>query len=451
MPLSLTTACLLPRCSTTLCALFTLAALPGLLNANGLDRNGVGARSMGMAGASAADAEDAFSSMALNPGLLGFASGSDLHLSLGGVTGSGDFQNQYGGSGDLDEDWHLIPDIVWRTALNDDVTLGLSVIPDSSREADWFYRDPAGGAGGNASYGWRHHHSSITNIRAALGLGVRVSDTVSLGASVGGVYTKNELHTPYIFQSHPALAGMKTLLDMETDGFGINGDLGLVWQATKKLAFGLTYRTPTHFETEGEATGDIGAQLRSLGLKGVPSKFRYDSEIETELPQKVTLGTSWQAHERVRFSAQVDWVNWSRAFDQLDVHLSNGSNPAINGLLGTDRIDDTIPLDWKDRFVYRAGVEVDLTDCWVLRAGYVYGKSPVPDSTVLPMTAAISEHTIALGVGYKGKSCTVDLAVQHDLEATQRAGVSGITGTEYDNSRMSVKATWVAVTVGFKF
>ncbi|MDB6118036.1 MAG: hypothetical protein JWO08_1817 [Verrucomicrobiaceae bacterium] len=437
--------------TTLTCVCGLLALSTTAVKANGLDRNGVGARSMSMAGASMADTEDPFASMALNPSALGFIIGSDLSLSGTGVTGSGKYEDQYGNRGRLSDDWKFLPDVVFRRPLSKDVGLGFSVIPDSSRSADWYFRDPAGGAGGATSYGFREYHSEILNIRAALGLGWRITDSLSLGASLGGVYTRNELKGPYIFQSHPALAGMKTLLDMETDGYGINGDLGLTWKASKTLTFGLAYRTPTKFDTSGEATGDIGAQLRSLGITGVPTKFRYDSDIETKLPQKVGLGTSWQATERLRLSAQVDWINWSEAFDQLDVHLSKGSNPAINGLLGTDKIDDTIALKWKDRFVYRAGAEYALTDKLCLRAGYVYGQSPVPDSTLLPMTAAISEHTVAIGLGYNGGSYHLDLAYQRDLGASQRAGVNGITGTEYDNSKVRIDANWLALTVGFKF
>ncbi|MDB6138580.1 MAG: aromatic hydrocarbon degradation outer membrane protein, partial [Verrucomicrobiaceae bacterium] len=182
----------------------------------------------------------------------------------------------------------------------------------------------------------------------------------------------------------------------------------------------------------------------------VPGKFHYDSDIETKLPQKVALGTSWQATSRLRLSAQADWINWADAFDKLNVHLSNGSNPAINGLLQSNKIDDTINLDWKDRFVYRAGAEYALTGTLTLRAGYAYGKSPVPDQTLLPMTAAISEHTLGIGLGYNGGSYHVDLGYQRDLNATQHAG-SGITGTEYDNSTVNISANWLALTLGFNF
>ena len=428
-----------------------VAAYPGMLCAAGLDRNGVGAQSAGVAGASVANTDDAVSSMALNPSALGFADAMDLYLSGTGVSGSGKFEDQFGTRAKMSEQWRFLPDLVFRAPVAKDVTLGFSVIPDSSRIADWDFVDPPGGAGGKTSYGFQRHDSEIENVRAALGVGWRISDEFSVGASIGGVYDRNELDVPYIFQSHPVLAGMKTLLEMETDGLGVNGDIGITWKPIKMLSFGLSYRTPTRFDTSGSAVGDIGAQLRSLGLAGVPSKFYYDADIVTKLPQKISFGPSWQATDRLRLSAQVDWINWSQAFDTLNVHLSNGSNPAINSLLASNGINDSIALKWRDQFVYRAGVEYSLTPQWVLRAGYAHGNTPVPDSTLLPMTAAITEDTLAAGIGYVGTSFRIDLSYQRDLNASQFASGSDITGTEYKNSSVTVGANWLALTLGFKF
>lgn len=434
-----------------LCTLLLLqiSAPPAALG-NGLDRNGTGAKSMGMAGASLADDKDAVSSMGQNPAALGFLEAADLNATIAGAWGSGRFQNSVKRGGELVDAKALFPELVFRTPLTEGVGMGFSLIPEYSRVADWYFRDPEGGIDGGTSYGWQHHRSEIINVRAAVGLGVRVSDSFSLGGSVGMVYTRNRLATPYIFQSHPALAGFKTMLDMETEGFGFNGDLAADWRATEKLTIALSYRSPTKFDTDGEAKGDITKQLRSLGLN-VPGGFRYNADIATELPQKAALGFSYKAAPRLRLAGQVEWINWSRAFHDLDVRLSNGSNPAINGLLGTNTLQDSIALDWEDRFVYRAGVEYDVTQQFVLRTGYAYGKSPIPSDTLLPMTAAISEHTLALGVGYKQGPYQVDLAYQYDLPASQAGSGRSITGSEYKGSSVDLEAHWLALTLGLQF
>jgi len=97
------------------------------------------------------------------------------------------------------------------------------------------------------------------------------------------------------------------------------------------------------------------------------------------------------------------------------------------------------------------GFEYELTERFSLRAGYAYGDSPVPDSTLLPLTAAIMEHTFTAGVGYHWRWLQVDLAYQYALPATQNIGVSGLRSGEYSNSSTEVSAHLIALTAGIRF
>lgn len=419
--------------------------------ANGINRNGVGARGIGMGGASNADVGDAFAGMAVNPSLLGYVDGADLSVGVVGVMAEGVYENGTGSLGYLDERSGVFPEIVVRSSLDSRWGLGFSLIPEQARIADWVFRDPEGGIDGSTSYGVEAHRSEILAVRAAAGIGLQVSDSLSVGASVGAVYNENRLRSPYLFQSHPALAGFKTLLDLQTDGVGVNGDLGVTWRPSEAVAVGLTYRTPTRIETEGWASGDIGAQLRSLGLVGVPSAFRYRAEVENELPQVATAGISWQVTERTRVAVQVDWVGWSSAFDELTVSLTDGNNEAINGLLGSDGIVDTVPLDWEDRLVYRAGVEHRLSENWTLRSGYAYAEAPMPTRTMVPMTAAISEYSVSVGVGYAFDCYQIDLSYQMDLPTSRRLSDSEVRSGEYRDAVIDLEAHWLALTVRYDF
>ncbi|MEQ1841834.1 MAG: outer membrane protein transport protein, partial [Verrucomicrobiales bacterium] len=255
---------------------------------------------------------------------------------------------------------------------------------------------------------------------------------------------------PYTFQSHPSLAGFKTLLDLETEGYGVNADVGIAWRPDESLTLALSYRTPTSIETHGTATGDLREQFDNLGL-AAPSTFRYDAEVANEFPDILSAGLSWQATEKTRLSFQTDWIGWSDSFDSLTVRLDNGSNDSINGLLGDDGIVDTIPLDWKDRFVFRAGLDHQIASDWFLRAGYSHGRSPVPDSTLTPMTAAISEHAVAFGVGHVRGPLSVDIAYQIDLPESRTSSSTSILSGEYAGSTIDLTAHWIALTVGYEF
>jgi long-chain fatty acid transport protein len=108
-------------------------------------------------------------------------------------------------------------------------------------------------------------------------------------------------------------------------------------------------------------------------------------------------------------------------------------------------------LNWHNEAVYRLGVEYQVMENLSLRAGYAYGGSPVPDSTLTPMTAAISEHTLTAGVGYRWRFCQIDLAYQCDLPASRSVGTTALAGGEYANSTTEVTIHWLALTLGVHF
>ncbi|MGH7321209.1 MAG: OmpP1/FadL family transporter [Candidatus Rokuibacteriota bacterium] len=438
--------------SRGLLGVFVIAWLCGLeqgAEANGIFRNGVGARAMALGGADAAWAEDALGAMAANPAGLGFLTTPTLNLSLTAVTADGRFRNPVNDDGDLSGDPGFVPDGAFALRLGP-VAVGIALIPESLLFGDWQYNDTPGGLGGKTTYGLQQHKSGIVVLRSAVGLGVSLGPNFALGGSIGLVYNENTLEAPYVFQSHPILKGFKTLLDLETSGYGWNGSVGLLYRPHETVQLGLAYKSETTVHSDGRASGNAAAQLAALGVPFRPD-FRYDAEVTTVFPQMVTGGLSWKFHPRWRLALQVDWINWSDAFDDLPIKLTNGNNADINGFVGSDTLEDTVPLKWRDRFVYRIGLEYTVRDNLWLRAGYAYGKSPVPSSTLLPLTAVIVEHTLTAGVGYRRGRYQVDLAYQLDVPRERRVGTSGLLAGEYSQSRTEVGLHWVGLTASIRF
>lgn len=355
-------------------------------------------------------------------------------------------------NGSLDSSPNGLPEAALSIPLGDSpVTLGLSFVPDSIMLADWNFMDPPGGLGGTTSYGQRVHNSEIIVLRTALGAGVRFNPKLSLGASIGLIYNQNTLNTPYNFQnlqpsSDAIYNGAKTLLDLNTSGFGWNAQVGLLYRPTTNLQFGISYKSPTTIYSTGSASGDASTQF---GNPMGTDTFHYDANIRNVFPQDVSIGTSWKFHPQWRAAVQLDWINWGNAFRTLPVGLHNGTGPAT-GVLGPN-VQDNVPLNWSDEWVYRVGLEYDVTDNLSLRAGYSYGNSPVPNSTLTPMTAAIMEHTVTAGAGYRWGRWQFDLAYQYDLPVTRSVGTSGLLTGEYSNSSTTVSVHTIAVTTRFSF
>ena len=169
------------------------------------------------------------------------------------------------------------------------------------------------------------------------------------------------------------------------------------------------------------------------------------------LPRSVRAGAQWDAAPRMRLSFQGDWVNWGDAFVALPVKLSSGSNAAINSVAGSDALQDSVPLHWKNQAVGRVGFEFFPTESVALRTGYSFSNNPVPSETLTPLTAAIPHNTLAAGCGYVRGRYRIDLAYQAGLKTSASVQKSGLLDGEYDNSRIRVGLQSLSLSTGFRF
>lgn len=428
-------------------SLVTLAAAADLYN-------DAEARSSALGGEEVAAGESVLAAMNSNPAAL-----SSLDRPAAAVTVTGAILNgkfvQSGRSNPLHDSNGVIASAALAIPLPGrwPVRIGLAVIPDLTLESNWTYPDQLGGLGGATSYGLQSYHSRILSLRSMLGASLEVTPWLSLGASAGVVYGQDELTAPYIFQSQRILAGFKTLLKLETDGYAPTFDFGVQFRPLSTLTVGLSYRPPVELSAHGRATGNAKAQLVALGGGFIQARpdFGYDAEVETELPQRAAIGAEWQVDPRFRLVAGIDWLGWSSAFDQLHIHLTNGNNADINGVAGSSSLTDVAPLHWRDQFIYRTGVEFAVNDKLEVRVGYSYGRSPVPNETLAPLNAAIFEHAVSAGLGYSWGRYRADLSYQWRLPAVQRVDQSLLLAGEYSHSSIALSAHVLQLSTGVEF
>jgi len=418
--------------------------------ASGALENGVSGRATALGGTTVASVASPLEAMQSNPATLTQLSGRSLDLSVTSLFATGSFSNSVSSSGNIVTSAGTVPYGAFSTPIGSGrFKLGFAVAPDTLMTANWKYLDPPGGLGGT-SYGLQQNKSAILAMRSSVGLGFVVNRKLSIGGTFGAIYNSNTLHAPYIFQEQPTLAGAKTLLDLQTSGVGWNGSFGALVTASSKLRFGLAYKTATNVHSHGNASGNAGAQFATLGANFRPD-FHYNAEVDNRFPQAFSGGVSWQAHPRARVNLQANWINWSDAFKSLPVKLTNGNNADINSLVGSNSMEDFVPLHWRDQGVFGISIETPVGEHLAFRSGYSYATNPVPSGTLTPMTAAILQNTIATGVGYARGHYALDLAYQVQLPATARVEQSSLLSGEYDNSRVEVAVHSVTLTNRFNF
>jgi len=124
----------------------------------------------------------------------------------------------------------------------------------------------------------------------------------------------------------------------------------------------------------------------------------------------------------------------------LPVSLTNGTNAVINSIVDSTSLNDGVPLHWKDQYAFHAGVERRLLESTVLRFGFAHANSPVPSSTLTPLTAAILSNEVSTGFSYGFRP-----------EANQTVGQSSLLAGEYDNSSVHVGTQSLSVGYSFHF
>jgi len=433
-------------CRRLTVALFILACITTPAFAQNFYWNASSPSSVALGGIYVPSSSDAQDALATNPAGLTTLGTRTVDLTLTAVAPRGDFSNSVNYNAHLNGTPGALPYGAFGMPIRHSrFTSAVGFLPDLMSVADWHYVDAPGVAG--ATYGLQEQHSAIIAGRAVTGLGIAVTPRLSLGVSLGVDYNTNTLIAPYVFQSQPTLAGLKTLLTLRTSGYGWNGSVGARIRASHNVELGFAWKSSTVIMSHGGASGNAYAQFDALGLEGAPSTFEYQAQVSNVLPQSVLGSLSWRVDPQWMLAFQTDWVNWGNAFVNLPVTLTNGTNPAINGLVGSSTLIDGVPLNWKDQYSFHVGAERVLTERASLRFGYAYGNNPVPSSTLTPMTAAILSNQISAGLAYSLGNSRLEGAYVFDPTAREHVDQSGLLSGEYNNS--TVRVGTQSLTLGY--
>ncbi len=293
----------------------------------------------------------------------------------------------------------------------------------------------------HAVFGPQRQKSFGALIKILPGFSVRMTEKLSVGAGLGVAVSRTELSGPFHLQSGPPpLPGAPTLLDMEATGAALAWNVGLQYQLSDKTTLGLSYVGETDVEHSGDATATV--PIPGFGLQ----TGDFDADVNLAWPRSLGIGLVHSPCCHHRFSVDAIWYDWSSAFDDVELTLSNPSNPIFLGVLGNS-FTDLFPLRWRDSVSVRTGYEHFFGNDKVLRTGYVYHRNPIPDATLTNYIPAILEHAFSVGYGQKVCGWNVDLAYQFSWGASRSVGTSAILGGDFDNSSVDAEAHWFAINV----
>ncbi len=428
-------------------------ALIAFSSALGADfyQNSTTARSAALGGVLLPNGESVSDALNTNPAALTRLSSGVLEGSLSTLVTGGSFTNSVTAHGSLNTEPGFLPTAALGLPLRSlPLTVAFGIAPEAVSRANWNYTDPPGGLGGHASYGSTAKTSELLAMRTTAGVGYRIDSHLSAGYTLGWVYDKNVFQAPYIFQTNPILAGLKTGLDLRTTGHGWNHSFGLLYRRTRRLEVGAAYQTATVIQSRGRAIGNAAQQFASLGVDFAPG-FTYRALVETRLPRSLVVHADWRYSNKLRLALQVNRVQWASSFRTLPIVLTEGTNSDINHFTGATTLVDSVPLAWRNQTVVRLGLERSVGEASSVRAGYSHANNPVPSSTLTPLTASVFRHSVSAGYGYRFGKCLLDAAYTYYPRASESVGKSALLSGEFDRSQVSVFLHAVTVSAGYRF
>lgn len=255
------------------------------------------------------------------------------------------------------------------------------------------------------------------------GVAYRLTDTLSVGGTIGVGVGHAELDGPFYLQTGP-LRGTPMLLDLEATGATLVWSVGIQHILNDATTWGIRFESESRLNLDGNAR-----------LVGIPQRF--DSQVEIAWPRSLGVGVKHSLCDHHRVSADAIWYNWNDAFDTIDIAMSNEMMS----------VSDSFPLHWRDSLSVRLGYEWLPDNEHVLRAGYVYHTSTVPDATLTPFIPATLEHAFSIGTGRQWGASRLDIAYQFSFAPARRVGTSDIIGGDFDQSRVQAQAHWIYVSL----
>jgi len=267
-----------------------------------------------------------------------------------------------------------------------------------------------------------------------------VLPNLSFGAGLTVNYAKVDLRQGLVWPAQPF-----DEFRFHGDGWDVGYNLGLLWKAHEKVAFGVSFRSTTSVDVKGTATAQNNVIFPNPATPLLPPfAVAQDAHAEFPIPLKAIFGISYRPTPAWNFEFNADYTDWSR----LKTILVQQAGP-IPGVL-----PQNVPLvlNWQSSWYYEFGATRYLDHAWTVSAGFIYNENSVPDATYTPLVADLDRYFFSLGVGHRGKRIDFDVAYQFGYGPERRVSGSALSATgQTADGRYDFISHALAVSVSWHF
>ncbi len=215
---------------------------------------------------------------------------------------------------------------------------------------------------------------------------------------------------------------------IEGSGWGISGNLGILFKINEKLTLGASARLYSDVNVEGNAdltlyfpkNDYLESQMppqMSFMFNGSTASGTGTFSTKLSLPSNLGAGISYRPNEKLFLAFDVDWTRWW-TLGKLGVDFEN-LVLKVNGTIPLDTIEtDTLELMWRNTYRLSFGTEYAVTRNLNLRWGLYWDQSPVPNKTITVLIPDPGDkYSVNLGIGYTWKNLEFNLNYEQVLRS----------------------------------
>jgi long-chain fatty acid transport protein len=261
---------------------------------------------------------------------------------------------------------------------------------------------------------WHNISGQILAIYNTFALAYKIEPArLTIGASVSPI-----IHNVATARARNANGSDDTIVDgsiqegrsfISATGLNIGASVGVYWEPTDTLRFGLSYISQPGFG-ETRMSGTLRTQLGS----GAESKA--DIDFLQTYPDIIRFGAGWRANEKLEIRGDFEFVRWN-VFDRQCV-VEKGADCAVNADGGRQQITDpatgaqspspasnrvqlNVPRNWNNAIGVRVGPGYWITDKLEAFGSLGMTTPAVPKETIDAATIDALRLYLAVGAKYE--------------------------------------------------
>ncbi len=274
---------------------------------------------------------------------------------------------------------------------------GIGVYTPFGQSVDW---------GNNNSFRYVTTRAGLQMANVNPTVAFKLCDYFSLGVGLDYYYCDTDLRKGFPFVVPGVGFVGEGNFRFEGHGEGIGGNVGGLFKINDQNYFGVSYRSPVDVEFDGHAkVSDIPPALNPV----FGTKDKEHGHAEFNFPQIVQFGYAFWPTKKWKLEADADWTNWD---------VVNGQNLKSKGLRDTFGLTQSqlnTKMNWQDSWIVELGTQYEVKPNLFLRGGWYWSQDSVPEKTFNPTVADSDRVGVSLGVGYKLKSWSFDVAYQFNV------------------------------------